>query len=281
MLLLEMKRKFNRAEKYENGIAKINIEGIIAPIKSAKQMLYGFPCDPDRTIREIDLADEDVNIKGLIISINSPGGYPVASCEIADRIALLKKPNVGLLRDMAASGGYIVASACQSIVAHQMSHIGSMGVLMPRFEYTKFMEKIGITYKSIKVGKYKDLGMPFKSLTKEEEEKLQNFANQIYEEFIELIAKNRNLPKEKVKELADGFVLLGREAKEAGLVDKVGTLQTAITICEEKGKFKHDKIVVRGRESLVERISGIFGRASYSVGFGIVKGMQNYDFRIR
>lgn len=247
------KKGFNRAEKYRNGIAKISVEGFISSIKRPRQIFYDIPCDPDRIIRDIDFAEEDDKIKALIISINSPGGYPVACCEIADRISSIKKPNVALIRDIAASGGYIVASASPLIVAYEMSHIGSIGVLSPRFEYTKIMEKFGVEYKPVKAGKYKDLGVPFKPLSPEEKEKLQNLVDQTYNSFIKIIVKNRNLSEEKVKDIADGFILLGEEAKKLGLIDEIGNLEKAITICEKEGNFKHDKVIER-REPFFGRI---------------------------
>lgn len=240
-----MGERFNKTESYRNGIAKINIEGFISPMKSLEGIFYGTPCDPDKIIKNIDSAEQDNKIKALIIAINSQGGYPVACCEIADRISSIKKPNVALVRDIAASGGYIIASASPLIVAHEMSSIGSIGVLSPRFEYTELMKKLGIGYKSVKAGKYKDLTSPFRTLSEEEKEKLQNIVDQTYDSFIKLIAKNRNLSDEKVREIADGFILVGKEAKEKGLVDEVGNLETAIGLCERKGNFKHDKIVER------------------------------------
>lgn len=252
------KKGFNKTEKYERGIAKINIDGFISSIRRPRQLFSGPSCYPDKIIREIDLAEEDYKIKGIIIPINSQGGYPVACCEIADRISLIKKPSVALVRDIAASGGYLVASACKHIISYEMSQIGSIGVLSPRLDYTALLEKLGIKYDPIKAGKYKDLGIPFKSLSPEEKEKLQNLVDQTYGSFIKLIAKNRNLSEEKIKELADGFVLLGKQAKEDGLVDEIGNLETAIEFCEKRGNFKHDKLVER-RESLSQRISGMFG----------------------
>lgn len=252
------KKSFNRAEKYERGIAKINIDGLISSITRPRQLFSGPSCYPDKIIREIDLAEEDYKIKGIIIPINSQGGYPVACCEIADRISSIKKPNVALIRDIAASGGYLVASASPLIIAYEMSQIGSIGVLSPRFEYTKIMEKFGVEYKPVKAGKYKDLGVPFKPLSPEEKEKLQNLVDQTYNSFIKIIVKNRNLSEEKVKDIADGFILLGEEAKKLGLIDEIGNLETAIEFCEKKGNFKHDKLVKR-RESLSQRISGMFG----------------------
>jgi len=263
--------KFNKKTKYKSGIARIPISGTIGKKKSF--MSLGGGTSPTAVIDDIDLAEEDDRIKALLFSVDSPGGHAAASFEISDRIKSAEKPSAALISGTGASGSYMIASACDRIVAYPMSTIGSIGVVLPRFDFVDLMGRLGIKYDAIKTGEFKDLGTSYRELDTEGREKIEAYLQKVHSAFVELVAGNRNMEKGEVEKLADGWIMLGQEAKDKGLVDEVGNLDTAIKACEELGKFVYDKIVDR-RKGLLDRLSsGTLSQLAYVHGRGIADGL--------
>jgi protease-4 len=170
----------------------------------------------------MDTIEEDDTIKAVLIEINSPGGLPVASERIAERLRNSSLPTVGLIGDIGASGGYMVAAATDHLIASPMSTVGSIGVTMSYVENSAQNEEDGLTYVELNTGKFKDSGSPDKPLSEEERELFQRDLDDLYETFITMVSEYRNIPLDKVRELADGSTLNGTRAKDLGLVDEVG-----------------------------------------------------------
>ncbi len=250
-----MRKKFNKKERYFNGIAVVHLDGAIMP-KIPRRPSMGS-ITPKEIIDDLELARNDKYIKAVLLSINSPGGSPVASEEIADEVKYLReeKPVVGLFRDLGASGGYLVASACNELVAQKTSIVGSIGVLFGKNTYHELMRNLGVGHETFKAGKYKDLLSPHRDITDEERALVQKMINTSYDHFIDIVSRNRNLEEEAVREMATGWIFLGEEAKEKGLIDYIGNKQTAVERCEALGNFEHDKIVEKPDKS-----KGLLGR---------------------
>ena len=157
-----MRKKFNKKERYSNGIAVVHLDGAIMPKISRRPSMGSIT--PKEIIDDLELARDDKYIKAVLLSINSPGGSPVASEEIADAIYEIRtqKPIVGLIRDLGASGGYLVASACYELVARETSIVGSIGVLFGKNTYYELMRNLGVGHETFKAGKYKDLLSPYR-----------------------------------------------------------------------------------------------------------------------
>lgn len=251
---------------FESKIAVIPIEGVIGSADdftesevSAKQI-----------IQDLESANKDKSIKAIILEINSPGGTVVASEEIANAVKKSKKPVVSLIREVGASGAYWVASASDKIVASRMSVTGSIGVTSSYLEFSKLMEKYGITYNILKSGEYKDTGSPYKELTEDERRMLQNTLDKIYNYFIEQVSINRNITKSQIEKLATGMIYLGEEAKSLGLIDEIGDKETAIKIAKDLANIKEAKIVSYERKkTLMDILSKLMTNISYNVGRGI------------
>jgi protease-4 len=201
-------------------IAVLPIEGTILPFLG----IGGFDLitTPDFVSQFMDTAEADTRIKGVVLEINSPGGTPVASERIAQRIADSTLPVVGLIGDVGASGGYMVAAASDFLIASAMSDVGSIGVNMSYVEESKKNEEEGLTYVQLMTGKYKDIGSPNRPITDEERELLQADLDIIHNEFIDIVAEYRELPRGKVVELATGASMPGRRAIEVDLIDAIG-----------------------------------------------------------
>tara|TARA_B100001105_G_C22090026_1_gene314615 strand:- start:15 stop:587 length:573 start_codon:yes stop_codon:yes gene_type:complete len=129
---------------------------------------------------------------------------------------------------LAASGGYYIASATNRIFANPGTLTGSIGVIMAFSNIKGLMDKIGLQPEVIKAGKYKDVGSPVRAMTQKEKDLLQNVVTDVHQQFIEAVAKGRNLSTAEVSKVADGRILTGRQAHSLNLVDQLGGLQASI-----------------------------------------------------
>ena len=223
----------------------------------------------DEIIKLIDKADKDPSIQAIMFEINSPGGSAVASDEIASRIKKLQKPTVSYIREVGASGAYWIASSSNYIIANRMSITGSIGVIASYLEFSGLLEQYNITYQRLVSGKYKDIGTPFKKLTREEEILLQNILEDIKQNFIDAVAENRKLSKEKVEDMATGLFYLGSQAKDLGLVDELGGKEEAILYLQEKLNTTIEVAEYKKSKSFFELLSEALNEQSFYVGEGI------------
>ena len=231
-------------------------------------------------------ANEDPTIKGIILEINSPGGTVVASEEIANAVKKTKKPKVAWIREEGASGAYWIASSTDKIVADPLSVTGSIGVIGSYLEFAGLMEKYGLKYEQLTSGKYKDTGSPFKTLSDDEKTFLQNKINKIHDFFIDQVSKNRNIPRHKIEEIANGAFYLGIEAKDLGLIDILGGKDEAIGEVKKLANIKDAYLVTYQRKpSFLDFFSRIIAYSSFYVGQGFSYGTNdlinnnNIDFK--
>lgn len=202
-------------------IAILPVEGVILPYGSTVD--YGEFVTTPRDVREfITTAENEIGIEGIMLDINSPGGTPVAAETISDLVKNSRLTTVALIGDIGASGGYMVASAADTIVASAMSDVGSIGVTMSYVEESEKNEEDGLTFVELSTGKFKDTGNPNKALSDEERSLLESQLAIVHDEFVKIVSENRELDFETVKSLADGSTMIGEKAKEAGLVDVIG-----------------------------------------------------------
>ena len=250
-------------------IAIIPIEGIIVPQETTLSF-YQKGISSSTIIEFLNTAVKSENVKGIILEINSPGGTVVASKEIADMVKNSPKPVVALIKDVGASGAYWIASAADKIVADPLSITGSIGVIASYLEFSKLFEEYGITYQSLKAGKFKDIGSPYKELTPEEQAVLQKKLNKIHDAFIQEVANNRNLSKETVQALATGIYFLGEEAYDNKLVDELGGKDLAVNITKELAHITDARLITYEKErSIVDVLSSLSMSAFYSLGRGM------------
>lgn len=209
-----------RVSDGECNIAVLPIEGIIVPFVGLED--YPLAVTPRAVEEFMSLAEADPAIKAVLLEINSPGGTPVASEQIAARVHDSSLPVVGLVGDLGASGGYMVAAATDHLLASAMSTVGSIGVTMSYVEESKKNEEDGLTFVELAAGKYKDAGNPNKPLTAEERALFERDLTLIHDAFIDIVAKYRDLPREDVVALADGSTMPGVRAVESKLIDEIG-----------------------------------------------------------
>jgi len=265
-------------------VARIYVTGEIVPDGSSSIFGDGAASSKD-IIEMIKKADENKEIKALLIEINSPGGAAVASEDIAKALQKTTKPCVALIKDIGASGGYWVASSTDVIVASPISITGSIGVLSSYLEFSGLMNKYGVGYERIVGGEYKDIGTPFRNLTDEERQLFQRIIDQVYEYFIKDVAKNRNMSEEQMRTLATGIIYTGIEAKELGLVDVLGGEDEAEEAIKQVANLTEVQIVdYKKKRTLLDVLTETLSRQSYTVGQGIgdslvSKADQNLNVR--
>ena len=204
-----------------------------------------------RVREELQKAEEDDNVKALIVRINSPGGTITASDLIYREIDTFKTrrkiPVIAVTMDVAASGGYYAALAADTIVALPTSVTGSIGVIMLTVNAKGLMEKIGVAPLAIKSGEMKDAGSPFRSLTAEERAVFQSVIDEMYSRFVTLIARSRKIPEERVRTFADGRIYTAEQAKALGLVDEIGYMDDVVKAARKAAGVEEARVIMYQR----------------------------------
>ncbi|MFB0507278.1 MAG: signal peptide peptidase SppA [Thermodesulfobacteriota bacterium] len=203
-------------------------------------------------VEEIERLKEDDDVKAIILRINSPGGGVGPSQEIYREVlrAKEKKKIIASMESVAASGGYYVACASDAIVANPGTITGSIGVVMEFSNVEDLLKKIGLRSYVIKSGKHKDIGSPLREMTPEEKTILQGVIDSVHSQFVRAVAEGRNMEESKVRQIADGRIFSGEQAKELGLVDRLGSLQDAIEIAAEMIGMKGKPVVIYPKRKL-------------------------------
>lgn len=196
-------------------------------------------------VRAIQAAAADPSVKAILVRIDSPGGSVIGSDEIYHALKRSGKPVIAQMRSLAASGGYYVAMGAEHIVAHPDTLTGSIGVISEFLNYEGLYEMLGLRSRIVKSGENKDFGSPTVPFTAEDEKLWQSVIDEAYDNFVRIIAENRKLPLEKVRELADGRIYTGRQAKAAGLVDSLGYHEDAVAEAARRGGIEGEPRVVR------------------------------------
>lgn len=190
-------------------------------------------------------AREDKNVKAVVLRVNSPGGSALASDVIWREVVLTKKvkPVIVSMGNVAASGGYYIALAADTIVAQPNTITGSIGVIGVMINAQKLMnDKMGLHLDGVKFGKYADLGRIDRPLNPDEEAIIQKAIDRIYVDFVTKVSEGRGMSYEAVDEIAQGRVWSGVDAKKIGLVDVLGGLETAIEIAAKRAGLKEYRI---------------------------------------
>ncbi|MGH9623910.1 MAG: signal peptide peptidase SppA, partial [Bryobacteraceae bacterium] len=212
-----------------------------------------------KTIREIR---NDSGIKGVILRIDSPGGDAIASDEILRELKLLSaaKPMVISMSDLAASGGYYIASTGDPIVAYPDTITGSIGVLFVMPNIHGLFDKLGITEDSVTRGQHANIDSPYTPLSDAAKQKLHQGLVDVYNTFVGKVAKARNETPAQIQPIAQGRVWMGAQAKQNGLVNRLGGLDTAIALVRQRAHLPvngaTDLVLYPPRRSLLDVLTG-------------------------
>jgi protease-4 len=225
-------------------VAIVRVEGAILSGSPPVSPLGDGGAYSDQIVEHLEQAQEDASVKAIVLRVNSPGGSVVASDEIYQKMLEVEKPIVVSMGELAASGGYYVSAPADVIMANPATLTGSIGVITQVPNLEELMEKIGVEVVVIKSGIHKDEGSPFREMTEEEEAIWQAIIDEAYGQFVAIVAEGRDLPEEKVREIADGRIYTGKQAMELGLVDELGNLPEAIDRAAELGGIEGEPRLV-------------------------------------
>jgi protease-4 len=218
-------------------VAVINITGLITSSSAG-----GFGGSSEGMLPVLEHlrdAEKDDSVKAILLWIDSPGGAAAASQAVYARVMEVrqKKPVVAGMGDIAASGGYYIASAATKIIAGPATETGSIGVIFHSMNVAGLMGKYGVQENVIKSGLFKDMGSPYRQMTPQEQGLLHDMIMDIYDQFVTDVASARNMPKATVQGLADGRVWTGRQALKLGLIDQLGNRDDAVKLAAQLGKI--------------------------------------------
>ncbi len=231
-------REISRTEIFPTGKEGIKVIRIYGSIAGGidQRGLFGITVGSDSIIKRLERAEEDSRVKAIVLRIDSPGGTIAAVQEVYEAILRAREKGkliVASMGDMAASGGYYIACAADKIIANPGTLTGSIGVIMTFNKFEELYKKIGIETTVIKSGEFKDIGSPYRDMTDEEKDMLRGIIDNTYNQFIQAIVDGRGMDEEKVRELADGRIFIGEEAKEKGLIDELGGYQEAVQLAAD------------------------------------------------
>jgi protease IV len=231
-------------------IAIIDVSGMILNARTSG--LFGDGQNPTSLFRErLDAAAADSRVVAVVLRINSPGGAVTASDIMYNDLVKFRqktgKPVIACMMDVAASGAYYLAMGADVVYAHPTTVTGSIGVIMGLYNAAGLAAKIGITSNAIKSGPIKDVGNPLRDMTDEERAILQGLVDNFYSQFVKVVCTGRRMEEERVRQLADGRVYSGTQAKELGLVDEIGYLEDAIQ-CAKNMAHVRDAAVISYEE---------------------------------
>jgi len=204
-------------------VAIVNLDGVIT--------------SSTEIVRQLDRWGKDDNVRAIVIHINSPGGGVAPSQEIYDKLMKVRantgKPVVVSMSSVCASGGFYIACAADKIVAVPGTVTGSIGVIFEWPVVNKLLDKVGVQYETIKSGKVKDVGSPFREANDADRAMLQSVVDDTYDQFVNVVCERRGLPRDSAIALATGAVFTGRQAQNLGLVDSLGTFDDAVDLAGE------------------------------------------------
>ena len=204
-----------------------------------------------RVREELKKAEEDRQVRALLVRINSPGGTVTASDIMYREIESWKQrthlPVIAVLMDVAASGGYYVALAADTIVAHPTTVTGSIGVIMISVNAEGLMQKLGVAATAIKSAEHKDMGSPFRALSAQERTIFQAIIDDMQGQFVAKVVAHRKLSPETARTLADGRVYTAEQALAHKLVDRIGYMSDAVALAKRAAGVEDARVIVYHR----------------------------------
>jgi len=244
----------------------IAVVKIVGEISSTNGNLLSQSANSINIAEKLREINSNPLIESVIIDINSGGGSSVASAEIVNAVKELTKPSVALIRDVGASGGYWIASACDYIIAHNLSMVGSLGVNMDYLEFSGLLKKYNVTYVNLSYPEHKDIFSMYRPLTDSEREWVQEWLEHAYELFVSDVALNRNMTREELRPYANGSIFLGYQALNYGLIDGLGGWGEAYNKSIELSNITEPILLEYDQGySILDLISGLSGRQDVSL----------------
>jgi protease-4 len=207
-------------------------------------------------LRLVNAVRDSGRARAVVLDVDSPGGLATTSKHLNLTIAKLaaRKPVVAFIRGTGASGAYMACAAATRIVALPAALVGSIGVVSVRPLLPQLLERMGVSFHVTKGGRLKDMGAFWREPTPEEQEKEEALVNSYYQDFIDTVARSRNIERGRVEELATGEVFPAERARELGLVDELGDMDNAVEIAASRAGVAPRSYTLRPRRPFLERL---------------------------
>ncbi len=232
-------------------VAMIDVSGMLYNARRREVLSIGE--NPAGLLHEkLEKARTDKRVKAVLLRLNTPGGTVTASDTMYRQLLRFKKrsgkPIVALMMDVAASGGYYLACAADSVVAHPTTVTGSIGVIVQTISFKPALGRIGIEAEAITSGSNKDAGSPLSDLTDEHRQVLRSLVDDFYQGFLDVVRQARpDIPPDRFAQVTDGRILSGEAALAAGLVDSVGDLYDGFKLAKQLAGVDRAELVVYHR----------------------------------
>ena len=258
----------------QSRIALVYASGVIASGKSGYDPGNGVVVGSDTFVEQLRRLRNDDAIKAIVLRVDSPGGSSVASDVMWRELMITRdqkpsRPLVISMSDLAASGGYYISVPGHVIVAQPGTLTGSIGIFAGKFVIDSTLNKVGVATQTVKSGKNADIYSPFARFSPEQREKVGQYMEGFYKSFITKVADGRHSTPDRIDAVAQGRVWTGAQAKDRGLVDALGGLDTAVSIAKERAHIPADEevelVVYSARRSFFEAITEL-GRSSSAPG---------------
>ncbi len=247
----------------KNKVVQVEINGAIAFDSDSRSFWSMKEGSADDIIEDIKQAAEEDDVRGLLLVVNSPGGE-ITACDLIDREVKKFRDSssnryvVAYLRGMAASGGYYVSAHANRIVITPTTVTGSIGVLINGYNYAEAAEKLGIKSMTFTSGPMKDMLNPMKGVSEAVSNVVQGTISELHDRFVSVIAEGRNMPEEKVRELADGRIYTAKQAAANGLADRIGYMEQVREAFSELGLSDYEILEYRDEDDMMGKLRKVF-----------------------
>ncbi len=226
-------------------VAIVQVQGPIVSASASNPWNAAPQAAAEDIIPLVQHLEADPNVKAIVLHINSPGGSVVASDRIYHALDQVNKPLIVYMDEVAASGGYYISMAADTIIANPNTLTGSIGVIAVFLNAQGLMEKIGLEAEVITAGEAKDMGSVYRAMRPEERAYFEDLLRAVHTNFIQVVAQGRDMEVDRVRELADGRVYLAQDALELGLIDALGYEGDAVAQAAKMGHIEGEPRVVR------------------------------------
>ncbi len=263
-------------------VAEVAVEGPISRDGGGGRLPTTPGATPaDDIVEQIDRANDDDNVRALLLKLNTPGGEVVPSDDIRLAAQRFDGPTIAYATDVCASGGYWIASGCDELWAREGSIVGSIGVIGSRINANDLAEKVGLSYERFAAGEYKDAGTALKEMDDDEREYLQGLIDDYYDTFVERVSDGRDLEPAFIRD-TEARIYLGERAYDMDLVDHLGTRREIET--ELADRLDTDTVTVEEFEPeqpLMARVGTGAQQVAYAFGAGLAGLGDGRGFRLR
>lgn len=250
-------------------IAVIPITGVLT--LDGGSMFFQQTLSAEEIVFQIQDAQQNSAVKGIVLEINSPGGTVLGSKKIADAVdEVTEKPVVAIITEQGTSGAYWVASQADVVVADPLSLVGSIGVIGSYLEFGGLLSDYNVSYQRLVIGEYKDITSPYREMTDAEEALLLERLQGVHEYMVKDIAEGRGLTIAETSEIANGLFYLGQDALELGLVDELGDTDDAIAIVRALAGISGGQVTeYEKEETIFDVLKQYLAYSSFYMGQGI------------